>query len=436
MKELEDWGMRHPRVSAPFPGPKAREILALDQKFMSQSMTRLYPIVAEQGSGCWVSDVDGNVFLDFTAGIAVSATGHLHPQITGAIEKQAHRLLHFSLADFYHPLGAQLAQRLAKLFPGGGDGRVFLCNSGAEAIEAAIKLARWHTKRTHLIAFHGAFHGRTTGALALSSSKQIHKDGFGPLLPGVTHVPFSLSGLRFLDQVLFRTMLRPTEVAAIFFEPIQGENGVVIPEDGLLAGLRRLCDRHDILLVADEVQTGMGRTGKMFACEHWGGVPDIICVAKGIASGLPLGAIIAKADVMDWPAGKHTSTFGGNPLSCAAALATIDALQGGLIENAAAMGELLLRRLREIAAGKPLIREVRGRGLLVGIELARNGRPAIAEREALLNTALRHGLLLLGGGESVVRMCPPLVVTAEEIGIALQIFENALAEVLNERRAA
>jgi 4-aminobutyrate aminotransferase len=428
--------MQPPRVSGPFPGPKAREILALDRKFMSQSMTRLYPIVAEQGSGCWISDVDGNFFLDFTAGIAVSATGYLHPGITEAIEKQAHRLLHFSLADFYHPLGAQLAQRLAGLFPGGGDARVFLCNSGAEAVEAAIKLARWHTKRTHLVGFHGAFHGRTTGALALSSSKPIHKEGFGALLPSVTHVPYSLSGLQFLDQVLFGTMLRPAEVAAIFFEAIQGENGVVMPEIGFLADLRRLCNRYGILLIADEVQTGMGRTGRMFACEHWDIVPDIICLAKGIASGLPLGAIIAKAGVMDWPASKHTSTFGGNPLSCAAALATIDALQGGLIENAAAMGELLLRRLRDIAARKPLIREVRGRGLLVGIELARHGRPAIAERDALLETALRHGLLLLGGGESVVRMCPPLIVTAGEIDIALEVFENALDEVLNERRAA
>lgn len=423
--------MHQPRVSTPFPGPKAREILALDRKFMSQSMTRLYPIVAEQGCGCWISDVDGNLFLDFTAGIAVNATGCLHPQITEAIEKQAHRLLHFSLADFYHPLGAQLAQRLAGLFPGGGDARVFLCNSGAEAVEAAIKLARWHTKRTHLVAFHGAFHGRTTGALALSDSKPIHKEGFGPLLAGVTHVPYSLSGLQFLDQTLFKTV-----VAGIFVEPIQGEHGVIVPENGFLGGLRRLCDRHGILLVADEVQTGMGRTGKMFACEHWGIVPDIICVAKGVASGLPLGAIIAKAGVMDWPASKHTSTFGGNPLSCAAALATIDVLQGGFIENAAAMGKLLLRRLRDIAARKPLIHEVRGRGLLIGIELARNGKPAIAEREALLETALRHGLLLLGGGESVVRMCPPLVVTAEEIDIALEVFENALDEVLNERRAA
>jgi 4-aminobutyrate aminotransferase len=428
--------MDRPKVSAPFPGPKARQILALDRKFMSQSMTRLYPIVAEQGRGCWISDVDGNLFLDFTAGIAVSATGYLFPQITEAIENQAHRLLHFSLADFYHPLGARLAERLAGLFPGGGEARVFLCNSGAEAVEAAIKLARWHTKRTQFVAFDGAFHGRTTGALALSGSKPIHKEGFGPLLAGITHVPYSLSGLGFLDEILFRTMLRPSEVAGIFVEPIQGESGVVVPEKGFLPGLRRLCDQRGILLIADEVQTGMGRTGKMFTCEHWGIVPDIICIAKGIASGLPLGAIVAKANVMDWPAGKHTSTFGGNPLSCAAALATIDALQGGFIENAAAMGELLLQRLHDVAGRKPLIREVRGRGLLVGIELARDGRPAIAERNALLETALRHGLLLLGGGESVVRMCPPLVVTAEEIGIALEIFENALDEVLNERRAA
>ena len=327
--------MHQPRVSTPFPGPKAREILALDRKFMSQSMTRLDPIVAEQGCGCWISDVDGNLFLDFTAGIAVNATGCLHPQITEAIEKQTHRSPGF-LARRFLPLARRPACAEARgAVPWAGRRRArVLCNSGAEAVEAAIQLARWHTKRTQLVAFHGAFHGRTTGALALSESKPIHKEGFGPLLAGVTHVPYSLSGLQFLDQTLFKAV-----VAGIFVEPIQGEHGVIVPENGFLGGLRRLCDRHGILLVADEVQTGMGRTGKMFACEHWGIVPDIICVAKGVASGLPLGAIIAKAGVMDWPASKHTSTFGGNPLSCAAALATIDVLQGGLIENAAAMGQ-------------------------------------------------------------------------------------------------
>ena len=427
-----DW----PKISPPFPGPKAREIIALDQARMSPSLTRVYPFVADHGNGCWMWDVDGNCFLDFASGIAVNATGGNHPRVAAAIQQQIAKLLHYSLADFYNEPAARLAARLAQIFPSGTDARVFLCNSGAESIECALKLARYSTKRPRLIAFHGAFHGRTTGALALGDSKPIHKEGFGPLLQGVVHVEYSMRGLDELEGKIFRSLVQPEWVAAIFVEPIQGERGVIVPDDHFLPRLQKICRRHGILLVADEVQTGMGRTGKMFACEHWGVTPDIICVAKGIASGLPLGAVIANTRVMQWPPGTHASTFGGNPVSCAAALATLDELQNGLVVNAREMGELLLKWLRELARGHPLIRDVRGRGLLVGVELAHEGRPATAERDALLLAALHRGLLLLGAGEGVVRLSPPLIVEPREIHLAVEIFEASLNEIAHERRAA
>ena len=428
--------MRWPKVTVPFPGPRARAVIELDRSRISPSLTRLYPFVADSGEGCWLRDVDGNTFLDFTSGIAVASTGHCHPRVVEAIERQARKLTHFSLADFYHAPAAELAAVLTQLFPGGGPARVFFGNSGAESVECALKLARHHTHRPKIVAFHGAFHGRTTGALSLSDSKPLHKKGFGPLLDGVFHIPYSLEGLEYLEKTLFRSILPPEKIAAIFFEPIQGERGVIMPEDGFLPGLRRICDEHGILLVADEVQTGMGRTGKMFACEHWGVVPDILCLAKGIASGMPLGAVLARADVMDWPPGTHASTFGGNPVSCAAALATIELLRGALVENAESMGGMLIDRLRDTAARHPLIREIRGAGLLVGIELMIRGKPAVAERDELLLHALEHGLLLLGGGDSVVRMVPPLIVNPAEIQAATDLFETALDETLHHRKAA
>jgi 4-aminobutyrate aminotransferase len=426
-----DW----PKVASPFPGPRAREVIALDRERMSPSLTRLYPFVADHGDGCWIWDVDGNCFLDFAAGIAVAVTGYNHPHVTAAIHHQAGKLLHYSLADFYNEPAALLAARLGKLFPGGQDTRVFLCNSGAESIECALKLARYSTGRPRLIAFHGAFHGRTTGALALGDSKPIHKEGFGPLLPGVIHVDYSMQGLEELET-LFSHKVRPEWVAAVFAEPIQGERGVIIPDERFFPQLLNLCHRHGILLVLDEVQTGMGRTGKMFACEHWEIVPDIICVSKGIASGMPLGAVIAKSSVMAWPPGTHASTFGGNPVSCASALATLDVLEGGLIDHARDMGEVLNRRMHEMARHYPIIQAVRGKGLMVGAELACHGRPATPERDALLHAALHRGLVLLAGGQSVVRMCPPLIVSRREIEIAFDIFESALNVVIEERRVA
>jgi 4-aminobutyrate aminotransferase len=434
--------MKWPKIITPLPGPRAKEIIALDHAHMSPSLTRLYPFVAGHGEGCWVWDVDGNLFLDCTAGIAVNSVGYGHSRVTAAVQRQLPRLMHFSVADFYHAPAAELAARLSALFPGGAtppSARVFLCNSGAEAVETALKLARYHTSRQRFVAFKGAFHGRTSGALTLSNSKTIHKQGFGHLLSGVTHVSYSMDGLRYLENTVLRTIVRPQDVAAVFVEPIQGEAGVVMPPAEFLPELRRLCDRHGILLVADEVQTGMGRTGKMFACQHWEVTPDIICLAKGIASGLPLGAVLARAELMDWPAGAHTSTFGGNPLSCVAALATIELLQNGLIDNARVMGELLMRGLRDLAGRFEPVGEVRGRGLLIGFDVRQefSSRWKRAhERDALLRAAFEHGLLLLGGGESVVRFTPPLIINAEEVEVALEILETAVTETLGASKAA
>src|SRR4051794_4523444 len=349
-----------PDVRTPLPGPKAAALLARDAEYVSPSYTRVYPLVVERGSGCVVEDVDGNRFLDFTAGIAVTATGHCHPEVVAAVHDQADKLLHMSGTDFYYRPQIDLAERLAKIAPGASPKKVFFTNSGAEAVEAALKLARWHTKRNRVISFFGAFHGRTYGAMSLSGSKLVHRRGFSPLVPDIHHINFPrdcASGcaagtcglVEDITDTLFRRTCPPDEVAAIFVEPIQGEGGYHPLPPGCLPALRQLCDRHGIMLVVDEVQSGMGRTGKMFAVEHYGVEPDIICSAKGIASGMPLGAIIAKGDVMDWPSGSHASTFGGNPVSCRAALATIDLLEREYMANAAERGEQLRAGLRELA---------------------------------------------------------------------------------------
>jgi len=427
------------RILTELPGPKAKQILAREERFVTPSLTRLYPLVAARAGGVWVWDVDDNCFLDFTSGLAVNAAGHGHPKIVEAIQAQARELVQFSAADFYHPLYSKLAERLSRCAPGEGDKKVFLCNSGTEAIEAAIKLARHHTERQRLIAFHDAFHGRTIGALALTASKLWQQRGFGMLLAGVTHIPFSHAGLDFLEQTLFRTNVPPDEVAAIFFEPIQGEGGCNVPEPGFLPRLRKICDQHGILLVADEIQTGLGRTGKMFAVEHWGIVPDIICLAKALGGGLPLGAMIARADVMTWSVGAHTSTFGGNPVACAAGLALLDLLETGLVERAAEIGKHLRSGLEELANEHSLIGEVRGLGMMLAIEMVKDRRahePAQEERDALLKHAFERGLLLLGGGQSVVRLMPPLTLDREEAKAGLAVLKEALAEVEARKEAA
>jgi 4-aminobutyrate aminotransferase len=416
-------------------------LLERDARFTSPSYTRVYPLVVARGSGAVIEDVDGNLFLDFTAGIAVTSTGHCHPHVTAAIKDQADMLLHMSGTDFYYEPQIDLAQRLAESGPGKSPKRVFFTNSGAEALEAALKLARWHTGRSRAIAFFGAFHGRTYGAMSLSGSKLVHRKGFSPLVPDIHHVPYPRgchdcdapgSGcpcVRQIEDTLFRRTAPPDEVAAIFVEPIQGEGGYHVPPPGFLPGLRDLCNRYGILLVADEVQTGMGRTGKLYAVEHWNVEPDILCLAKGIASGMPLGAMVARDEVMDWPSGSHASTFGGNPVSCRAALATLDLIEAEYMANAAVRGIQLKEGLKHLRQRHPDVGDVRGLGLMVAMDVIRpdDGEPHPAGRDAIVQDAFRRGLLLLGCGESAVRFCPPLCITAEQVDTALEILDAVLA---------
>jgi 4-aminobutyrate aminotransferase len=435
-----------PQIKTELPGPRAQELLARDHEYMSPSYTRIYPLVCARGSGAVIEDVDGNLFLDFTAGIAVTSTGHCHPKVVAAIQDQAAKLIHMSGTDFYYAPQTDLAQRLAEVAPGDSPKRVFFTNSGAEALEAALKLARWHTGRSRALAFFGAFHGRTYGAMSLSGSKLVHRRGFSPLVPDIHHVPFprgctacndgavGCACVRQIEETVMKRVAPPEEIAALFVEPIQGEGGYYVSPPGFLKGLRALCDRHGILLVADEVQSGMGRTGKMFAVEHWGVEPDIVCLAKGIASGMPLGAIIARSAVMDWPPGSHASTFGGNPVSCRASLATLDLLQSEYIANAARRGEQLRQGLLKLHPQFPELGEVRGLGLMMAVDLVKDRAAGILDpalRDEVVQDAFRKGLLLLGCGESAIRFCPPLCVTAAQVDMALRL----LAEVLAERRA-
>jgi 4-aminobutyrate aminotransferase len=419
-----------PHIVTELPGPKARAHVEFDETWTSPSLPRAYPIVPVRGEGLTVEDIDGNLFLDFAAGIAVNSTGHTHPLVVAAIKEQAAELIHFSAADFYLPIYPEVCRRLAETAPIDGMARAYLGNSGAEVVEAAIKLARHATKRPYVVAFLGAFHGRTYGAVSLTASKAKYHRGFGPLLPGVFHAPFGrVDDLRWFEDVLFDKLAPADEVAAIIVEPIQGEGGYVVPEDGFLQGLREICDRHGILLIADEIQSGAGRTGKMWAVEHWDVKPDILLTAKGIASGMPLGAMIARADLMEaWGPGTHGSTFGGNPVACAAALVTIDLLEGGLTANAADRGEQALAGLRPLADRfDGLVRDVRGKGLMLGVEF---DTPDHAE--AVQWACFQRGLLVLECGVSSVRLSPPLVVTETEMSTALRIFGEAVAEVAGD----
>jgi 4-aminobutyrate aminotransferase len=444
--------MRHfeevPSIITELPGPRARRILERDQKFVSQSYTRVYPLVVKKARGVWVEDVDGNRFLDFNSGIAVCNTGHCHPKVVEAIHRQAEQLIHMSGSDFYYEAQSNLAAKLAEITPGPKEKKVFFGNSGAEAIEAALKLARFHTRRPFILAFLGAFHGRTMGALSLTASKAIFEKGFSPLVPGVTHVPYpycyrcpyhhhqypgcSVACVEWIREDLFKRSIPPEEVAAIFVEPIQGEGGYVVPPPEFHKKLYDLAKEFGILFVADEVQSGMGRTGKMMAIEHWGVTPDIFALAKGIASGMPLGAMVSQSEVMDWVRGSHASTFGGNPISCQAALTTIELLEEGLIQNAAIQGEYLLKNLRDLQKRFHLIGDVRGKGLMIGIEMVRDKKTkekAIEERNAVIQGCFEKGLLILGCGENVIRFSPPLIITQREADIALTILEEVLERV-------
>jgi 4-aminobutyrate aminotransferase len=431
-----------PRLRTALPGPRARALLERDARFVSPSYTRVYPLVVERGSGAVIQDVDDNLFLDFTAGIAVTATGHCHPHVVEAITDQAHKLLHMSGTDFYYAPQIDLSQRLAEAGPWPGHRRVFFTNSGAEALEAALKLARWHTGRPRAIAFFGAFHGRTYGAMSLSGSKLVHRRGFAPLVPDIHHVPYprgchgcptldsDCACVHHIEETVLKRTAPPEEVAAVFVEPIQGEGGYHVPPPGFLPALRQLCDRYGMLLVADEVQTGMGRTGKLFAVEHWGVQPDIICLAKGIASGMPLGAIIARDEVMDWPSGSHASTFGGNPVSCRAALATLELLDAGYMVNAAERGAQLKTGLQRLREQHALLGDVRGLGLMVAVDLVSSRTPYVLApslRDFVVQRAFEHGLLLLGCGEGALRFCPPLCIAAGQVERALDILDGVLA---------
>ena len=436
--------MKLPQIKTALPGPRAKKLIKLDKSYVSPSYTRVYPLVAEKGNGLWIHDVDGNIFLDFTAGIATNATGHCHPQVVRAIQQQAKRLLHMSGTDFYYTPQILLAEKLASLAPGRGTKRVYFGNSGAEAVEAAFKLARWHTKRELNIAFFGAFHGRTMGALSLTASKTVQKKNYNPLVPGITHIPYAycyrcaynltypkcgLHCVNWVEDTLFRTTVPAEEVAAIFVEPIQGEGGYIVPPPGFHKKLYKIAKKYGILYVADEVQSGMGRTGKMFGMEHFKVNPDIIAVAKGIASGMPLGAMIAPAKIMNWEAGSHASTFGGNPVSCEAAMATINLLENNLMKNAEKQGDRLMKGLVELQKSYECMGDVRGKGLMVAIELVKDREtkePATTLRPRIIKKAFEKGLLVLGCGENSIRFCPSLNVKAGEVDTCLTIFEEAM----------
>ena len=411
-----------PRLVTEIPGPQARARIERDHKVTSPSLPRAYELVPKRGAGSVIEDVDGNLFLDVNAGIAVTSTGHAHPSVVAAIQRQAEQLLHYSASDFYLPIYSDVCEELDRIAPFAEGARSFLTNSGTEAVEGAIKLARYATGRQNIIAMIGSFHGRSLGSVSLTASKAKYRTGFGPLLPGVYHTVFGDE--QHLD-ILFRRLVAPSEVAAIVVEPILGEGGYVLPPPGWFRYLRDLCDRHGILLVADEVQSGMGRTGEMWAIEHEGVEPDILLAGKGIASGLPLGAIVARERLMTWDVGAHGSTYGGNPVACAAALATLELIEGGLLDNARDVGELLLKGLRDIQARRPEIVDVRGRGLMIGIEFEQ-----AETMHAVEQAAFRRGLLVLGAGDAVIRMSPPLVFRPDQAETALQVFDDAVADVV------
>jgi 4-aminobutyrate aminotransferase len=440
-----------PKITTALPGPNAKRILAGDEKYVSPSYTRSYPLVAKSGRGIVVTDVDGNEFFDFSAGIAVTSTGHCHPDVVAAIQKQAGELIHMSGTDFYYESMVTLSERLSKIAPMPGPHRFYFGNSGAEAIEAALKLARYHTKRQQVIAFFGAFHGRTMGALSLTASKPQQKRRFAPLVPGVTHVrypdvyrgcsggpqdaeAFALGCARYIEEKLFKTILPPEEVAAIFVEPIQGEGGYVVAPTIFMQELRRICDKHGILLVADEVQSGAARTGKWWAIEHTGVHPDIVCMAKGIASGMPLGIMMSRAEIMDWVPGSHASTFGGNPLCIASALATLDVIEReGLLQNSTTVGNHMMKRMADWPKKYSIVGDVRGRGLMIGVEIIKDQKTKEQSpelRDRIVEKAFEKGVLFLGCGPSTVRIAPPLVVTKEEADVAVDALEQSIASVM------
>lgn len=425
-----DWIGPAPWIKVSPPGPLALKAVARDKRVSSPSYTRPYPLVVQRAQGSVVEDVDGNRYLDFTAGIAVCSTGHCHPQVVKAISEQASNLIHICGSDFYYEPMIALGEKLAQIAPGPASKRVLFTNSGAESVEAAIKLARHYTHRKGIIAFYGAFHGRTMGALSLTASKPRQRGRFGPLVPMVEHVPYG--DVDAIRKNIFGRVASPEEVAAIFVEPLQGEGGYIVPPPNFLPDLRELCDKHGIMLVFDEIQSGMGRTGKMFCCEHYGVAPDILVLAKGLASGMPVGAVIASEEVMSWPEGAQGSTFGGNPVACAAALATIDLLEKQYIENAAALHEIAMTKLQTIDARRRQVMAPRGKGLMLAVDIVKDARtrePDPKMRDRIVSEAFSRGLLLLGCGETAIRFTPPLCINRVQLEVGFDVFDEAIATV-------
>jgi 4-aminobutyrate aminotransferase len=441
-----------PKIVVTPPGPKAMELVKKDERFISPSYVRFYPLVVESGKGCTVKDVDGNEYIDFNSGLACLNVGHNHPKVIEAIKRQCDRFLHYSNTDFYYNEVVALAEKLTEITPGNFEKKVYFGNSGTEAIEAAIKLAKWHTRKQLFIGFINAFHGRTIGSLSLTASKPAQRRYFFPLMPGVNHVPYPYCYrcpfkqtypdchywcVDFIDEFVLQKYAPPEDVAAIVFEPIQGEGGYVVPPPEYFQRLRKLADRYGILLIDDEVQSGMGRTGKWFAIEHWNVEPDILCSAKALASGLPLGATIAKAKVMDWVGGSHASTFGGNPLSCVAAMAVIDVIkEERLLENATKQGTYILKRLEELKSESEIVGDVRGKGLMIGVEFVEDKdskKPAPQKANQIMMRSWKRGIAVITCGISTIRIAPPLNITRELIDSGLEIIEDVVKEVEREK---
>ncbi|MCJ7507612.1 MAG: acetyl ornithine aminotransferase family protein [candidate division Zixibacteria bacterium] len=442
----------YPKIITKLPGPKSKKLINKDEKFVSQSYTRAYPTVIDHAKGAYIWDVDGNCFIDFHSGIGVCSTGNCHPQVVEAIKRQAEKAVHIASADFYHKPVGDLAMKMVEIAPGGKDKRAFFANSGAESVEAAIKLARYNTRKPRMIAFIGAFHGRTMGALSLTCSKGTQRRYFAPMLPEVTHVPYAycyrcpynltygkcdMACVKFIDEVILQKVAPAEDVAAIVVEPIQGEGGYIVPPKEFHPMLKKICEKYGILFVMDEVQAGMGRTGKMFAIEHWNVVPDILVAAKAIASGLPLGACVASRKLMSWEPGAHSTTFGGNPIACAAALKTIELLENGLIKNAEKVGNFIMKRLAKMKAKYEIIGDVRGKGLMIGIELVKSKKtkePAGEYAEEVMQQCFRNGLMLLTCGQSGVRFIPPLIIDEETADRGMDIFEKVISKINHKNK--
>jgi 4-aminobutyrate aminotransferase len=441
----------YPKIIVTPPGPKARELVMKDESLISPSYGRFYPLVVESGNGCIVKDVDGNEFIDFNSGLVCMNVGHNHPKVVAAIKNQCDRFLHYSNTDFYYREVVQLAEKLAKITPGTPDKRVYFGNSGAETIEAAVKIAKWHTRRQLFICFIGAFHGRTVGALSFTASKPTQRQHFFPLMPGVTHVPYAYCYrcpfrltypdchywcVDFIDEYVLQKYVPPEDTAAILFEPIQGEGGYVVPPPEYFQRIKKLADKYDLLLIDDEVQAGIGRTGKWFGIEHWNVEPDIICSAKGLASGLPLGATIARQKIMDWVPGSHASTFGGNPVSCAAASAVLDSIQEEkLLDNANRQGSYILKRMGELKDRSVIVGDVRGKGLMIGVEIVEDKdskKPASEKAGEIMNRSWKRGVNVITCGVSTIRIAPPLIITRELVDAGLEIVEDTITEVEKE----